>query len=408
MMTKNNEERVAVIGAGIAGLYMVKLLLAKGYDVSLFEASARIGGRIKGYQFDDITVDLGGEWLHQFNDNPNSLTSIIEDAGQAYRSISNYNDHQNNNEETKADPKQVESFINYIQNTPFKLDVQLSETIRNFSGDPGLKTYFDTALVDMASSTENFSTKEFIHLLPALEPSDYELKDTSMSSFIHNYFSDIPKQRIHLSTPIKVICYDQESVALTTEEGKKLNFARAIVAVPISQLKNNSIKFVPQLSHEKRLAIQKIGMGTGLKAFFFFEEKILKKSAFAQQYAPYYIEKKIGKYVVVITIIMGHYAKKYYENPVTYQEGMLDELATLAGRNLRPLLKSTKFQDWTKEPFIEGTYSFPMLGEGNAREVASSPIKNRIFFIGEAMNTNYAYGFIHGALETAEKVNEFF
>jgi len=34
--------------------------------------------------------------------------------------------------------------------------------------------------------------------------------------------------------------------------------------------------------------------------------------------------------------------------------------------------------------------------------------KNRIFFIGEAMNTNYAYGFIHGALETAEKVNEFF
>ncbi|WP_312190389.1 FAD-dependent oxidoreductase [Sphingobacterium sp.] len=151
-----------------------------------------------------------------------------------------------------------------------------------------------------------------------------------------------------------------------------------------------------------------MGMGAGLKAFFFFEEPILKNKAFAQHYAPYYIEKKISKYHVIIAIIMGNYAEKYYKKPINYQSKMIDELSKLAKRDVRPLLKGVKFQDWTKEPFIEGTYSYPKPGEGNAREIASSPLHNRVFFIGEAMNTNHAYGFIHGALETAEKVSEFF
>ncbi|WP_336829270.1 NAD(P)/FAD-dependent oxidoreductase [Sphingobacterium multivorum] len=402
------EKRIAVIGAGIAGLYMTKLLLKKGYDVSIYEASNRIGGRIKEYQFDHITVDLGGQWLHQFNDTPNSLTKIIQEACQSYHRTSMYNGGQDKNEGTTVDSNQVESFISYLRNMALDSDMSLSQSIRKFSTDPKLKSYFDAALVDMASSSEEFSTKEFLKLLPALEPTDYELDDVSMGSLITDYFSDIPKERIMLSTPIKIIRYDEECIVLTTQNGEKANFAHAIVAVPISQLKNNSIQFIPQLPDEKRLAIQKIGMGSGLKVFFFFDEHILKKSAFAQQYAPYYIERKIGRYVVIISIIMGHYAEKYYRNAVAYEEGMLDEISKLAERDVRPLLKGLKFQDWTKEPFIEGTYSYPIPGEGNARAVASSPLLNKIFFIGEAMNTNHAYGFIHGALETAEKVNTLF
>lgn len=404
-MISTNEKRVAVIGAGIAGLHMAKLLLKKGYDVSIYEASDHIGGRIKEYQFDNISVDLGGQWLHQFNDKPNSLTKIMKEAGQSYHRTSMYNGGQDKNEGTTVDSNQVKTFISYLRNMALDSDVSLSQSIRNFTTDPKLKSYFDAVLVDMASSSENFSTKEFLKLLPALEPADYELDDVSMWSLIMNYFSDIPKERIKLSMPIKIIRYDEECVVLTAKNGEQSTFAHAIVAVPISQLKNNSIQFIPQLPDEKRLAIQKIGMGTGLKAFFFFEEHILKKTEFAQQYAPYYIERQVGKYIVIISIIMGHYAEKYYNNAAAFEEGMQDEISKLAERNIRPLLKDMKFQDWTKEPFIEGTYSYPMPGERNSREIASSPLGTRVFFIGEAMNTNYAYGFIHGAMETAEHVN---
>ena len=39
--------RIAIIGAGIAGLYCTKSLLNDGYEVELFEKSGRIGGRMK-------------------------------------------------------------------------------------------------------------------------------------------------------------------------------------------------------------------------------------------------------------------------------------------------------------------------------------------------------------------------
>lgn len=49
--------KIAVIGAGIAGLYCTKTLLSDGYEVELFEKSDRVGGRMKtdlvdGYQLD--------------------------------------------------------------------------------------------------------------------------------------------------------------------------------------------------------------------------------------------------------------------------------------------------------------------------------------------------------------------
>ena len=39
-------ERIAVIGAGISGLYCSYLLEEKGYEVDLFEKSSKIGGRM--------------------------------------------------------------------------------------------------------------------------------------------------------------------------------------------------------------------------------------------------------------------------------------------------------------------------------------------------------------------------
>jgi hypothetical protein len=40
--------------------------------------------------------------------------------------------------------------------------------------------------------------------------------------------------------------------------------------------------------------------------------------------------------------------------------------------------------------------------------VAAAPVDNTIFFIGEAMNTELEYGFIHGALDTALKLSREF
>lgn len=78
--TRNNEQRVAVIGAGLSGLRCASLLCEAGYQVSVFEKSRGTGGRLSSSRLGDFTSDLGvpfietqlgdfQDWLNQHPDN---------------------------------------------------------------------------------------------------------------------------------------------------------------------------------------------------------------------------------------------------------------------------------------------------------------------------------------------------
>jgi oxygen-dependent protoporphyrinogen oxidase len=56
-----SEERVIVVGAGLAGLAVAARLLAAGRDVSLLESAARPGGQIHTWREPGLLVELGAE-----------------------------------------------------------------------------------------------------------------------------------------------------------------------------------------------------------------------------------------------------------------------------------------------------------------------------------------------------------
>ena len=57
--------KVIVIGAGASGIYAAHLLLKQGVDVTILEASNRIGGRMMGNTtFADFPIELGAEEIH--------------------------------------------------------------------------------------------------------------------------------------------------------------------------------------------------------------------------------------------------------------------------------------------------------------------------------------------------------
>jgi lysine-specific histone demethylase 1B len=61
---------------------------------------------------------------------------------------------------------------------------------------------------------------------------------------------------------------------------------------------------------------------------------------------------------------------------------------------------SSHVQNYTTNPFIWGAYSYSTIGMGDARKIAAQPIGNKIYFAGEAMNTNGHHQTVHGAVET--------
>ena len=64
------KKKVAVLGAGIAGLTVAYELERAGYDVTVIEASHRIGGRNMTVRHGDIIDEMGYKQVCNFDDDP--------------------------------------------------------------------------------------------------------------------------------------------------------------------------------------------------------------------------------------------------------------------------------------------------------------------------------------------------
>nr|XP_028599959.1 spermine oxidase isoform X1 [Podarcis muralis] len=79
-LRRKRQPRIVVIGAGLAGLSATKTLLENGFtDVTVLEASDRIGGRIQSVKLENATFELGATWIHGSNGNP--IYHLAEDNG---------------------------------------------------------------------------------------------------------------------------------------------------------------------------------------------------------------------------------------------------------------------------------------------------------------------------------------
>ena len=79
---------------------------------------------------------------------------------------------------------------------------------------------------------------------------------------------------------------------------------------------------------------------------------------------------------------------------------LLKELDTMYKGKATASFLASHVQNWTTNPFIRGAYSYSTIGMGDARVVAAKPIEEKIYFAGEAMNTNGHHQTVHGAVES--------
>ena len=169
-------------------------------------------------------------------------------------------------------------------------------------------------------------------------------------------------------------------------------------------LKDGDIEFVPALPAERINAIKRIGMDQGAKLFLKFNDRFYEGCIQNGDLGTKYVDAAYGKESndnILLTSYFG--SKADYFNTLGESaiiDELLQELDLLFDGKASTSFEDAIIQNWGKEPFIRGAYSYQTAGIGDAREIAAKDIEGKIFFSGEALSTSGSYQIIDGAAET--------
>ncbi len=349
----NRPMKILIIGAGASGITAGHILAEKGIQFEILEATAVHGGRLKKSDaLADFPIDLGGEWVHKW---------------------------------IKATPPLADSLLQG-KNPKFE----------TFQYRP--QTY----------SLWKYGRLWKMNFFRFLAMNDDKFIDSTWFDFFDALVTPSLQARIHYNSPVHKIEYGDENVVVTTTSGEQFEADKVLVTVPITVLQREQITFEPPLPEEKITAINKEQMPDGLKVFIHFSERfypdflfidsVLYNVGHAHGYYDATLGKKTNQHVLGL-LVDGERATKItsLDDDDAIIKYVLDELDGIFDGQATQHYINHVVQNWSKEPFIQGTYSH----RKSSVETLAAPVADKVYFAGEAMNINGNTIAVHGASESS-------
>ena len=330
--------KVIVIGAGTAGLFSGYLLNKNNIDFQILEASSVYGGRVKGIEgFADFPIDLGAEWIH---DDPSILAMLVND-------------------------KQVEVDVDIINYSPETLYIWRNEVLRK----------------------RNFFANFY---------GEYKFKNTTWFDYLDSYIAPSVRDQILYNQVVNEIDYSTDKVIVKTQDDSLYEADKVILTVPLTVLKKRMINFMPSLPSEKITALGEVDMPDGIKIFLEFSERFYPDmlgfesiwnlaggSSGEKIYYDAAFRKDSDRNVLGLFTVgepASIYTQKSSEEEL--MDFVMNELDTIFEGKPSRFYQQHIVQNWSKEPFIQGSYSH--YDNESTKEILTEPIDNKIFFAGEA------------------------
>ncbi len=299
MAVAEEGERIAVIGAGIAGATAARRLSDAGFDVTVLEARDRIGGRIDTRDERDwpLLAELGAARVS--SDSPALAIRLaaldIEtadiDGPREFRTPAGTELPPN---DVGADT--VAAAVRYAaeRNGDFSLAGAITLSAPRDVAAPAEPTASaapDTVDGPTEPSPEVPTTADWVSAyLRNVIAVDYAADGTALSAssgltdgvrggaqlVVGGYSALVREQldglRVSLSTVISEVVYSDRGVSLRLGTGESQQADRVVLTVPLGVLKSGDIRFDPPLPASKTLAARGIGMGAADVVWLRFEE----------------------------------------------------------------------------------------------------------------------------------------
>ena len=406
---------VIVIGGGISGLNAAVHLAKNGIRVLLLEARSRLGGRILSEVFHSVPVELGAEFIHR---QQGCFYNYIHQLN-----LQTYNPHSSNNgfSHTKK---------NGLQNFNFSTSKLLKKAFyffSNFSEDISIAEAFDQIPKDTFSKQELLSIKNWIEAYHALDVSKASLKfilaedsevttiklKTTYSSIIKN----LEKEIYNLGIEIKFnhivhhIDWADDIIKIVVNNDTSFFTKKVLLTVPISMLKNQSIKFNPLLSKEKALSCFEMGLVEKVNI-------ILRKNPLDLRFTflysqdtlfNYWLHTAINSEYFILTAWVGGARASQIQgfNEQKVKEAAIYSLSQISSCSQKELEKNVCqifYHNWSHDSFSQGAYSYITPGGMNGPDLLAKPVDKKLYFAGEATSQNNQTSTVHGGFESGERV----
>ena len=263
------EGKVAVIGAGVSGLFAGYELHRQGVDFVILEAADRIGGRLGKLEgFADFTIDRGGQWMH-------GRDSIIGELVRARNTAISRDYFRDHHYWFKGDIRRRLPG----GEDPYEILEDLSDAFT--TRDASVQSFFDGLGLDedwqhllniavAAYGTDpdklslyNEANNAYGEADDYAGDRDYKFRD-SYFDLINTEIASGILDRIQLNSPVTAIDHSQDTIVVSDAQGNTTSADKVIITVPIPVLKDDDIRFSPDLSAERRAALQKFGVDAGM------------------------------------------------------------------------------------------------------------------------------------------------
>ncbi|KAK9501477.1 hypothetical protein O3M35_012192 [Rhynocoris fuscipes] len=442
--------KVVIIGAGISGLTAAKYLMNWGFrNVTILEASNRLGGRICTKWMCDAAIELGADRIHGASiTNPLFTLAMQEDLFRetGVQRVDNYNyDYLTTDGRFVSEHETEDMVFNQLLknlNTLLKRGCSSPEiSLLHY-----LSLNTDQTLLQIPSNMRYEAERILFGMIQSLKPEfgadlndinavDYakipkiEGVDIIMPAGFVNLLAPairtIPEECMHCNKCVEKIMWNADSnprIQIRCSDDSHYDADFAIITIPLGALKRtyNSL-FTPTLEQSKINAIKNLGFGQTNKIFFEYVKpwwasgKCQFRMACSKNDSA-----KWPKWIKGISTISQVPGSKHVisiplggEEAKLIEEMSLEEIAIDFTNFLRALLHNNAIQypnnvcisRWSNNPNFYGARTYIKLGSSidQIRNISDVGMIESLLdippllFAGEHTHPNY-FGTVHGAL----------
>lgn len=411
--------KTLIIGAGAAGLYAGHLLEQAGLPYRLFEAQPKYGGRMRCLDgFMDTPLPLGAEEIHGQRSLPARLAQKLGLPTKRWKGRDYFYLEEQLQDEKQLRPNRYFRQAQRFTDKLYRSAKEPYRSVQDFVEAEGFPLPFQQLLEawignEYGSENSRIGLPEVAEMeanWSVGERNFYFEKDSHLGLF-EKAFPEV-FQHIQLNTPIKAVEYGSANPTIVDAAGKRYVGQQVLITVPLPILQKQAIAFSPPLPEAKQQALGRLKMGAGIKVFLRFQRSFWPKdmdTVIVPGPVPeFWPALQEGAAPLLTGLVHGQAAERLsLASEEQALAAILQQLRTAFGSEVNNLLIDYHFMDWSRDPYVQGSYSYPSPGEGNARQILTQPVGQQLFFAGEACNTYGHIATVHGAMESAAAAVEY-